>query len=187
MRRYCKPACIVLALGIVLFGVMYPIGMWCIAHLLFPWQAEGSVFTCKGNVIGFSNIGQPFSRPEYFWPRPVAKGISPLASGGSNLSWSQPGLKALIQTRAAYLKQNNIREPIPDDLLLASASGLDPDISIQAAFSQARRIAQARNLSEEQVMYLLLDNESSTVFGLFPRRINVLDLNCQLDRHYPMP
>jgi K+-transporting ATPase ATPase C chain len=142
--------------------------------------------TYRGTIVGFSNIGQSFSRPEYFWPRPVAKSISPLASGASNLSWSQPELKALIQERAAHLKQNNIQKPIPEDLLMASASGLDPDISIQAAFSQARRIAQARKLTEEQVINLFLDNESSTLFGLFPRRINVLELNCQLDRHYPM-
>ncbi len=184
MRHYCKPALIVFLFGTLVFGAIYPLSIWCISHLFFPWQAEGSPFICRDILIGFKNMGQPFSNPAYFWPRPVAEGVSVFASGGSNLSWSQPELRRLTQERAETLRKSGISEPIPEDLLMASASGLDPEISVASALAQAARIARSRGVTEAQITYLILDNQESTVLELFPHRVNVLRLNCELDKRY---
>ncbi len=170
----------------VLVGIIYPVAVTAFAQLFFPKQAEGSlVYDSGGNLTGSALIGQPFSDPKYFWSRPSATSdypYNPLASGGSNLGPTNKVLIEQVANRTDILMSSGIQAPVPSDLVEASASGLDPHISIQSALVQIPRVAGARNLSEEAVRKLVLQHIEERQFGfLGEQRINVLKLNLALD------
>lgn len=182
-------ALIATAVLTVLTGIVYPIAVWGIAQVIFPSQAAGSIVVAGNKVVGSSLIGQNFSSPRYFQSRPSAagdKGYAADNSGGSNLG---PTNKALID--AVKLRLKNVVESnpgtdanqVPIDLVTASGSGLDPEISPAAAQLQIPRVAHARGLSEDQVRQLIAGNTRPRSAGIFGEPgVNVLLLNLALDR-----
>lgn len=171
---------------LILVGVIYPLAMTILAQLFFPEEAAGSlIYDSGGNLTGSTLIGQPFSDPQYFWPRPSATSdypYNPLDSGGSNLGPTNKNLTEQISARADLLRSSGIQDPIPSDMVMSSASGLDPHISVQSALIQVPRVAIARNLSEQTVRGLVLENIEGRQLGfLGEQRINVLKLNLALD------
>jgi K+-transporting ATPase ATPase C chain len=184
MIQELRPALVLVLIFAAITGLAYPLSMTGIAQLVFPTTANGSLIVKDGQVIGSELIGQQFTRPEYFHPRPSAAGAGYEAdkSGASNLS---PGSKELIDNivaRAQILRADVGERRIPIDLLTSSGSGLDPHISPQAAFAQAARIARTRNLPESDVWTVIrahMEDRSFTILG--ERRVNVLQLNLALD------
>ena len=171
----------------VLTGIIYPLLVTGLAQLCCRAQAQGSFVERNGRLIGSALIGQPFDRPRYFWGRPSATTPQPyngLASGGSNLSPTNPAQIEAVRARVAALQQADPknRAPVPVDLVTASASGLDPDISLDTASYQVGRVAAARKIPEERVRGLIdgLTNRSGSIIGA-PERVNVLRLNLALD------
>ncbi len=174
------------AILMVLVGVIYPVAVTALAQLFFPKEAGGSLlYGSSGNLTGSALIGQPFSDPKYFWSRPSATSdypYNPQASGGSNLGPTNKVLIEQISNRTEQLRSSGIQTPVPSDLVEASASGLDPQISMQSALVQIPRVARARNLSEDAVRRLVLEHVEERQFGfLGEQRINVLELNLALD------
>ena len=170
----------------VLVGIIYPVAITALAQLFFPKEAGGSLlYDSGGNLTGSILIGQPFLDPKYFWSRPSATSgypYNPLASGGSNLGPTNKVLIEQISNRTELLKSSGIQNPVPSDLVEASASGLDPHISVQSALVQIPRVAKSRNLDEETLRILVLENVEERQFGfLGEQRINVLKLNLALD------
>ncbi len=180
----------------VLTGFAYPIGVTAIAQLVFPNQANGSLIAKDGKVIGSELIGQAFVSPRYFHGRPsatsaadpqdatktIAAPYNAAASVGSNLGTTQVALLERVADDVAKLKAENPNTPIPVDLITASASGLDPDISPAAALFQVPRVAKARNLPEQRVRDLVGQIQDGRYFGVFGEpRVNVLKLNLALD------
>ncbi len=172
------------ALTFVLCAVVYPAIVWGAAQLLFPWQADGSlIYGSDGRtVIGSELIAQRFVSPRYFQPRPSAVDFKADAAGGSNLGTNNTDLRKAVADRALALEATAGR-PAPVDLVMASGSGLDPDISLEAALFQAPRVAKARGLDVERVRALIekMTNRSGTLIGA-PARVNVLLLNLELDK-----
>lgn len=171
----------------ILTGVFYPAVVTVLAQFIFPRQANGSLtYGTDGTPIGSSLIGQPFSGPKYFWSRPSATADfpdNPMASGGSNLGSTNADLIAQVKTRVNALRGTGITGPVPADLVTASASGLDPHISPEAAFVQVPRVAVERGMSEEKVTSLVLAHIEGRQLGfLGAPRVNVLKLNLALDR-----
>ncbi|MGO9467271.1 MAG: potassium-transporting ATPase subunit KdpC [Isosphaeraceae bacterium] len=167
----------------VLCAVLYPAVVWGMAQLLFPWQAEGSlIYASDRTVVGSSLIAQKFTSDRYFHPRPSAVDYKADAAGGSNLGTNNPDLRTAVANRVQELGGTRER-PVPVDLVTASGSGLDPDISPEAALYQAPRVATARNLPFEEVRGLIEEkiNRSGWLFGA-PPRLNVLELNLALDK-----
>ena len=170
-----------------LTGFIYPFIVTGLSQVLFPWQANGSLIEDKAGVRGSLFIGQLFRSPAYFWGRPSATKPLPYngqASLGSNMGPSNPDYLKTIQRRIDDLKtaHNNANQLVPVDLITASASGLDPEISPYAAFYQALRIAQVRHIPESSVRELIEKHiQSRTFFMLGEPRINVLQLNLALD------
>lgn len=192
MFRHCKAASIVLLLGTILFGFVYPFGIWVAGQLFFSYQAEGSPLYIDGTIRGLHNIGQTFSSPSYFWGRPSMRPVfenGVIASGASNLPWSSLKLRSIVRARlGAFSKSLDYQgKTVPNDLVMASASGLDPDISFQAAIFQIPRVAKVRGIPENDLRVLVCHLEEPTLLGLFPRRINVLKLNMELNRLYGPP
>jgi K+-transporting ATPase ATPase C chain len=185
--RLIRPAISLLVLMTVLLGIVYPLVITGVAKLVFPRQAEGSLIFKDGRLIGSTLIGQSFSDPKYFWGRPSATSPQPyngLASSGSNLGPLNPALLDAVKANAKALHDAdpNNRRPIPVDLVSASASGLDPEISPAAAQYQAARVARARNLPLEQVEALIRAHEQGRLIGFIGEpRINVLEVNLALD------
>ena len=174
------------AILMVLVGVIYPVAVTVLAQLFFPKEAGGSLlYDPDGNLTGSALIGQPFSDPKYFWSRPSATSgypYNPMASGGSNLGPTNKDLIDQISNRTDSLKSSGIQAPVPSDLVEASASGLDPHISLQSALVQVPRVARARNLSEDTLNALVVEHIENRQFGfLGEQRINVLELNLALD------
>lgn len=184
-------------------GLLYPVAVTGLAHLAFPWQAGGSLIEKNGQVVGSALIGQSFSNPDYFWGRPSATNspdpndasktiVAPYNaqnSGASNLAPSAKALADAVAARAKALKASNPgqNEPIPADLLMASGSGLDPDISPEAAYWQVPRVAAARHVSGAQVRALIAISTQSRMLGILGEpRVNVLKLNLALDEKWPM-
>ncbi len=172
----------------VLTGIIYPIAMTGIAHLLFPRQADGSLIERNGAIIGSSLIGQNFTAPRYFHPRPSAAGDKGYDASNSGASKSGPTNKSYIETVRDRAKALREAEPglnhdgIPVDLVTASGSGLDPDISPAAAAIQVARVAQARHMAEDTVLQIVQDHTRGRWMGLIGEpRVNVLELNLALD------
>lgn len=184
---YLRPALVMLILLTLITGIAYPLLTTGLAQLLFPGAANGSLLYRGDKAVGSALIGQNFTRPDYFWGRPSATGDSaynPLASAGSNLAATNPALDKAIAERAAQLHQANpaMSGPIPVDLLTASGSGLDPQISIAAAQYQLARVAAARHLPPEQIAKLIEDNtDRATPNFMGESVVNVLKLNLALD------
>jgi K+-transporting ATPase ATPase C chain len=168
----------------VLLGLAYPLAVTGIASLLFPHKAAGSLILKDGQIIGSELLAQSFTADKYFHPRPSAagNGYDATASGGSNLAQSNQALVTRIQGSIDKLAQENPGHPIPIDLVTTSGSGLDPDITPDAAYFQVPRIAKARKLPEDQVNKLIAQQTTPRQMGLLGEpRINVLDLNLALD------
>jgi potassium-transporting ATPase KdpC subunit len=186
--RSIRPALSLLLAMTILLGIGYPLLITGIAKLAFARQAEGSLIHEDGKLIGSTLIGQSFSDPKYFWGRPSATSPQPyngLASGASNLGPLNPALLDAVKANAKALHDADPenRQPIPVDLVTASGSGLDPEISIAAAEYQAARVARARNLTVERIEALIDAHEEGRLFGFIgERRVNVLTLNLALDR-----
>lgn len=174
----------------ILTGLIYPIIVTGIAQLLFPWQANGSIIMQNGEPIGSLLIGQEFTNANYFWGRPSATTPFPYnaaSSSGSNMGPSNPDFLATVKTRVARLQtSSNSTNKIPVDLVTASGSGLDPEISPLAALYQVNRIAGARHISEKKVIddVILRLEKKRSLRILGEPRINVLELNLALD-HLP--
>jgi potassium-transporting ATPase KdpC subunit len=187
MLKQLKIAAILFGLLTILTGVLYPALITGLAQLIFPQQANGSLLTRNGQVVGSGLVGQQFTDPKYFWGRLSATGDHPYnaaASGGSNLGPTNPALQKEVADRIAELKAvdpgNNQR--IPVDLVTSSGSGLDPDISIAAAQYQAARVARVRGLPLERVQALISQYTSGRTLGFLGEpRVNVLKLNLALD------
>jgi potassium-transporting ATPase KdpC subunit len=187
MNTIIRPAVTLFLILTLLTGVVYPLAVTGLAQLLFHDQAEGSLVMAGGRAVGSRIIGQSFSDPKYFWSRPSATAPQPynaIASSASNLGPLNPALTDAIATRIGALKAadptNNL--PVPVDLVTASASGLDPDISIAAARYQAARIARIRGLDSAAVQSLIDAHARGKFLGFIGEpRVNVLELNLALD------
>jgi potassium-transporting ATPase KdpC subunit len=173
----------------VLTGIIYPLAVFGIAQTIFPKQAGGSIIVASNKVVGSSLIGQNFSSPKYFQSRPSAagdKGYDASNSGGSNLGPTNKALIDAVKLRLKNLVESNPGvdpRQVPIDLVTASGSGLDPEISPAAASLQVARVAHARGLSEDQVRQLIADNTRPRSAGIFGEPgVNVLLLNLALDR-----
>jgi potassium-transporting ATPase KdpC subunit len=193
MTALFRPAIVLLLILTLLTGVAYPLAVTGVAQLAFPSRANGSLLVGDGKAIGSTLIGQAFSDPKHFWSRPSATAPQPYngtASGGSNLGPLNPALTGGIKSRIGALKAadptNNA--PIPVDLVTASGSGLDPDISLAAADYQVSRVARARNMKPEDVQALLASHAQKRWLGILGEsRVNVLELNLALDGSTPRP
>ncbi len=191
MLRLLRPALSLLVGFTVLTGLIYPLAVAGLAQSVFPWRANGSVLAVAGRPVGSVLIGQAFDAPQDFWSRPSATTPQPdngLASGGSNLGPTNPLLLDAVKARIAALRAADPgnQAPIPVDLVTASASGLDPDISLAAADYQRDRIARARHLSARQVQEVIDRYARRRWLGLFGTpHVNVLELNLALDGIVP--
>jgi len=169
---------------LILFGLIFPLLIWAIG-LVFPNQSNGLPIYHDGKLIGFENIGQKFYSDKYFWGRPSAVDYNAASTGGSNKSSINPEYLKEVEKRIKdFLKKNPDvkRNEIPSDLVTASGSGIDPDISQQAALIQVPRIARVRKLDREKVSQLVERHTEKPLFGLFgPGKVNVLKLNIALD------
>lgn len=190
VRTQLWPATAMLAAFTVITGLLYPAVVTAVAQVAFPSQANGSQIVVDGRTVGSSLTGQAFDDPKYFWGRPSAAGVTAsnpagydgTASGGSNLGPTSQGLIGAVTQRVDTLRAANGDAPIPVDLVTASASGLDPDISPAAAEYQVARVAKARGMSEDQVRGLVARHTSQPVLGLLGEaHVNVLELNLDLD------
>jgi len=188
IRSQLRPTLVTFALLSVLLGLIYPLAVTGIAQVAFPHQANGSVMTAGGQPAGSALIGQPFDDPKYFWGRLSATGPFPYnsaSSSGSNYGPLNPALVAAAQARIDALKAADPGNPapIPVDLVTASGSGLDPDISPAAALYQVHRVAKARGLDEKAVRQLAEQHIQERQFGFLGEpRVNVLKLNLALDQ-----
>jgi K+-transporting ATPase KdpC subunit len=187
LRSQLRPAILILILFTAITGFIYPLAVTGIAQLVFPNQANGSLIAQNGKVTGSSLIGQSFDDPKYFWGRLSATGGFPYnaaASSGSNFGPLNPALIAAAQARitALHAADPGNSQPIPVDLVTASGSGLDPDISIAAALYQVPRVAQARGMTEVAVIALVREYTEGRQLGFLGEpRVNVLRLNLALD------
>jgi K+-transporting ATPase ATPase C chain len=189
MRRQLLPALVMTLCMTVLLGVVYPLAVSGAAGIFFSHQASGSLVERNGQIVGSSLLGQNFSDPKYFWPRPSAAGAGGydgLASSASNLGPSNPKLLDTVAQRvAAYRSANRLGpdEVVPVDAVTASGSGLDPDISVANAGLQAKRVAEARGLDPATVRLLVDTHTAPRPWGFLGEdTVNVLDLNLALDR-----
>jgi K+-transporting ATPase ATPase C chain len=170
---------------VVLLGLCYPLLVTGIAAVFFPHKAAGSLILKDGQVIGSELLAQSFTSDRYFHPRPSAagSGYDATSSGGSNLAQSSKALVTRIQGDIDKLAAENSGKPVPVDLVTTSASGLDPDITPDAAYYQAPRVAKARKMSEESLRTLIEQHIAGRQLGLLGEaRVNVLELNLDLDK-----
>jgi potassium-transporting ATPase KdpC subunit len=197
MLKEIRPAIVFVVALTVITGLLYPFVMTGVAGMIFPYQAQGSLIERDGKVVGSTLIGQEFTSDRYFHGRPSAT-VAPdpndssktvpapynaANSGGSNLGPTNKALTERVQSDVDKLKQENPSAPVPIDLVTTTASGLDPDISPDAALFQVPRVAKARNMPEDRVRQLVNERiEGRTLGFLGEPRVNVLALNMALDR-----
>jgi len=193
MSGHIRPALVMLLLFTLITGLIYPLVVTGIAQVIFPRQANGSIILHDGKAVGSELIGQQFDDPQYFWGRLSATGGFPYnafnaetltGSSGSNYGPMNPALFQAAQGRIDALRAADAsnRAPIPVDLVTASASGLDPNISVAAAYYQVHRVALTRGLSDAEVMALVDEyTQGRQFFFLGEPRVNVLELNLALD------
>ncbi len=185
MLKYLKQSIILTVITILMFGFGFPLLIWGIGQLM-PNKSEGSPIIENGKVLGFENIGQSFTDDKYFWGRPSAVGYNAAGSGGSNLGPTNPDYLATVQGRidTFMMKNPGIRkEDIPSDLVTASGSGIDPNISLQAANIQIPRISSVRKIPQAKLRELVEQFTEKPLLGFFGiEKINVLKLNIALDK-----
>lgn len=187
MSRLLRNAVVMLLLMTVVTGIAYPLAVTGVAKVLFPSQANGSLIAKDGKPIGSTLIGQSFTDPKYFWGRPSAttpQANNGTGSNGSNLGPTNPALADAVKQRIDALRAADPGNtaPVPVDLVTASGSGLDPEISPAAAAYQVSRVAKARGLSSAQVQAMVSMATSGRQFGMLGEpRVNVLKLNLALD------
>ena len=180
-----RPAIVMTLLFALLLGLAYPLAILGIGQAIFPSQANGSLIRENGRVIGSSVVGQSFTSDRYFQTRPSAagKGYDGLASSGSNLGPASRALADRVKADVAKRRAEGIAGPLPADLVTASGSGLDPDLSPEAALTQAPRVAKVRGLDEAQVRALVVGAIDRPLLGILGEpRVDVLALNRQIDR-----
>lgn len=181
MKQHIFPAIRLTLVCIVVFIIIYPLLIWVIAQTV-PAKGKGVTVTINGKVVGYELEGQSFTEDKYFWSRPSACNYNAAGSAGSNKGPSNPDYLKEVQNRIdTFLVHNPTikKEQIPSDLITTSGSGLDPDISLQAAVIQVDRIAKERNISKEKIQSLIQDNIENSINGI--EKINVLKLNILLD------
>ncbi len=196
MLKELRPTLVLLVALTLLTGLVYPLAMTGIAAAVFPHQAAGSLIVRNGQVVGSALIGQAFTKEGYFHGRPSATTAADpndsaktipapynaASSSGSNLGPTNAALIDRVKGDIATLKTDNSAAPIPPDLVTTSASGLDPDISPEAALFQVHRVAKARGMDETALRRLVTDQMAGPLFGLIgEKRVNVLELNLALD------
>jgi K+-transporting ATPase ATPase C chain len=196
MLREIRPAIILVIALTLITGLVYPLAMTGIAGVIFPYQAQGSLVERDGKVVGSALIGQVFADGKYFHGRPSATNMpdpkdatktvdapyNAANSGGSNLGPTNKALKDRVQGEIDKLKAENPNAPVPIDLVTTSGSGLDPDISPEAALFQVPRVAKARNIPEARIRALVNEHIAGRTLGLLGEpRVNVLRLNLALD------
>jgi K+-transporting ATPase ATPase C chain len=192
MRYQIGPAFRITLFMTILTGLIYPGIVTGLCQLLFPQRANGSIVVVDGKQVGSALIGQNFSKPEYFHPRPSAAGndgYDASNSSGSNLGPTNQKLIDRVKGDVAKFRQDNpqYQGPIPADLLTTSASGLDPDISPASAYAQAQRVADSRKVTVDQVNQLIEANTERRQFGFLGEpRVNVLLLNLDLNQKFPI-
>jgi K+-transporting ATPase ATPase C chain len=185
--RIVRPALVLLGVLTVITGLLYPLCITGLAQLFFARAAAGSIITRGGTPVASRLIGQSFTRPEYFWGRPSATAPFPYnagASGGSNLGPLNPALIEVVRTRVAALRAADPGNsaPVPVDLVTASASGLDPEVSMAAIQYQIPRVARARSMSPEALRRLAARQGEGALAGFLGEpRVNVVELNLALD------
>jgi K+-transporting ATPase ATPase C chain len=184
MKKQIVTAVLYTVISAILLGIGYPLVVTGLARVLFPKQAQGSLIERNGVLAGSHLIGQPFDGPGYFWSRPSAAGTGYDAtnSGGSNYAPTNSALATRVTASVQTLNPKGTDAPVPVDLVTASASGLDPDITPAGAYYQVARVALERHLSEDAVRALVTAHVTPRQFGLLGEpRVNVLDLNLALD------
>ena len=169
----------------LLTGIVYPLTVTVIAQSLFAWRAGGSLVGVDGRVAGSELLAQKITAPGYFWPRPSSADYATIPSGAGNLGWSSAQLKRVVDERRASMKAGAGSQTIPAELLFASASGLDPHISPEAASYQLDRVAAARGFDadrRQKLLVLIGQKTEAPIWGFLGQpRINVLQLNIALD------
>lgn len=185
--KHVSPAFRMLLFMSIVTGVLYPLAGTTLSQMIFPYRANGSLIRVNDKVVGSELVAQKFENPKYFWPRPSVGDYNPLPSGGSNLSLISADLKKQVEDRTSKLKAaHGDGDPLPKDLLFASASGVDPHISPEAGEYQIERVARARGFNEDQKQKLVAlvksQSEGRDLCVLGEPRINVLKLNLELDK-----
>ena len=185
MKNYILPSLKLTGVLIILLAALYPMLIAGVAKMA-PGGGDGVTVSLNGKVVGYANVGQKFTDPKYFWGRPSAVDYNAAGSGGSNKGASNPDYLSTVQERIdTFLVYNPgiDKSQLPGDLITASGSGLDPNISVQNALVQVKRIASTRNIKEETLQNLITKNTEGPLLGLLgPEKINVLKLNIALDQ-----
>lgn len=180
-----RPSLGLIVVGFLIAGVLYVTASVSVAQLLFPEQANGSLIKLDDRIVGSSLVGQNFVGGQYFHGRPSAVSYSVDGMAGSNLAVSNPDLQKQIKERTVQFAQDNhiLEQKVPNDMVTASGSGIDPDISPESALLQVKRVAELRHLAEQQVRDLVQQQIQPAQFGLYGQaRVNVLQLNLALDQ-----